>query len=319
MVVWSLALELRMPSKVIGTDSPSPEFRPSSGRPLSSAVECPCMKGVRFIAAWLVVCIWIGPAAAAKPVGVGDGGTIACPENTVLEERQKNEGRVAWCHTGDGTAHGPAAAWHPDGGRRNETHWLQGRKHGRDLSWDESGVRREEANWVDGRLHGTSTSWNAAGGRERETDYAYGKREGRVVVWDDAGTQILEGRFAKGLKHGIWSFRGPRERSSEAAFAVMIDDEDLTQGLLESPPIACAQWSGEPPMRRRGYLAVMALLSLRAATESEHPDEFPIALCIADESRPAALRLDEACNSAASDFLDAVKRATVELALSCSP
>jgi hypothetical protein len=63
----------------------------------------------------------------------------------------------------------------------------------------------------------------------------------------------------------------------------------------------------------------MALLSLRAATESEHPDEFPIAQCIADASRAAALQLDESCKSAASEFLDAAKRATVELALSCSP
>jgi hypothetical protein len=277
------------------------------------------MVGALFIASCLAVCICMGPAAAAEPVGVGDGGTIVCPENTVLEERQADEGRVAWCHTGDGTAHGPAVAWHPDGGRRNETHWVQGRKHGRDLSWDKSGVQREEANWVDGRLHGTATYWNAAGGRERETDYAYGKRDGHVAVWDDAGTQILEGRFSKGLKHGIWSFRGPRERSAEAAFAVMIDGEDLTQGLLESPPAGCVQWNGEPLMRRRGYLAVMALLSLRAATESEHPDEFPIAQCIADASRAAALQLDESCKSAASEFLDAAKRATVELALSCSP
>jgi hypothetical protein len=319
VVVLGCALEHRLRSKVMGTYSPLPDFRPSADQPQSSAAECRCSKGALFVAACLAVCVWLGPATAAEPVGVGNGGSIACPEKTLLEERQEDGGRVAWCHTEDGTAHGPAAAWYPDGGLRNETHWVQGRKHGRDLSWDQSGSQREESTWVDGRLHGISTSWNAAGERERETDYAQGKRDGRVAVWDDAGTQILEGHFSKGLKHGIWSFRGSRERSAEAAFAVMIDDQDLTQGLLESPLVACAQWSGEPAMRRRGYLAVMALLSLRAATEGEQPDEFPIAVCIADESRTAVVRLDEACNSAATDFMEAAKRATVELALFCSP
>jgi len=258
--------------------------------------------------------------AEAAPLGfVGEGGTIACPEDTVLVESEDANGRSASCRTEDGTAHGPAAAWHPDGSRRSETHWVQGRKHGRDLTWDDAGVRREQAFWVDGLMHGTRASWYADGGQRSLTDYVKGKRDGRVAMWNEDGTQILEGFYKDGHKHGIWSFRGTHGRESNAAFAVIIDDEDLTQGLLEEPPSDCKGWKKEVPLRRRGYVAVMALLSLRVASQEDEVahDEFPIALCIAEGSDLSMAHIDAACDGASGDFIEAARHETVKLAVDC--
>lgn len=251
---------------------------------------------------------------------VGEGGTISCPGETVLDENEDDDGRTAKCRTIDGTAHGPAAAWHQDGGRRSETHWIQGRKHGRDLTWDEHGVRREQAFWADGVMHGTRASWYPDGSQRTVTDYVKGKREGRVAMWNEDGTQILEGRYNNGRKHGIWSFRGTGDRRSQAAFAVIIDDVDLTQGLLEEPPGSCEEWKAEVPLRRDGYLAVMALLSLRVASQGDEVphDEFPIALCIAEASARTTAAIDEACSKPSAEFLDAARSATVRLAVDCA-
>jgi hypothetical protein len=261
------------------------------------------------------------PTAQAGLLGsVGEGGAIACPERTQLTETRDERGRTAWCHTEDGTAHGPAAAWGLDGERRSESHWLQGRQHGRYALWDQAGVQREEVEWVDGERHGTSASWYGDGLRRSVTEYDRGKRHGRAAMWDESGTQIIEGAYDNDRKHGIWSFRGPGDRSFQAAFGVIIEDVDLTQGVLQSPPTDCVAWLAQHVLLRRGYLSVMTLLSLRAVTENDedHPDEFPIARCVARGSRDATETVDAVCESDAADFIELVKDATVSLAIDCS-
>ena len=259
-------------------------------------------------------------AEAGSLGSVGEGGAIACPERTQLTETRDERGRTAWCHTADGTAHGPAAAWGVAGERRSESHWLQGRKHGRYALWDQAGVQREEVEWVGGERHGTSASWYGDGVRRSVTEYEYGKRHGHAAMWDESGTQIIEGAYHNDLKHGIWTFRGPGERSSQAAFGVIIEDVDLTQGILQSPPRDCAAWRAQNTLLRRGYLSVITLLSLRAATENDtdHPDEFPVALCVARGSSDAADTVDGTCKTDAADFIELVKDTTIALAIDCS-
>jgi hypothetical protein len=243
---------------------------------------------------------------------------ITCPSDTVLAERDADDGRTAWCLTEDGTAHGPQIKWYHGGVRRSEVHWVQGRKHGHAASWDESGALLEEAEWVDGEMHGIRSLWYVGGGRRSRTEYVKGLRDGQVAMWDEAGVQIVEGRHAADRRHGVWCFRGPRERASQAAFAVMIDDEDMTQGLLETPPTDCDAWTREQPLRRGGYLAVLALLSLRAADRRDIPDEFPVALCIARAGEQMSQHIDRTCAIRPKDFVEIVKLATVDLAVGCS-
>ena len=279
------------------------------------------MSCLRFVSLLLIMLACSPTAEAASLGSVGEAGAIACPERTQLTETHDERGRTAWCHTADGTAHGPAAAWGLGGERRSESHWLQGRQHGRYALWDQAGVQREEVEWVAGERHGTSASWYGDGVRRSVTEYDHGKRHGRAAMWDESGTQIIEGAYENDRKHGVWSFRGPGERSSQAAFAVIIEDVDLTQGVLQSPPTDCEAWRAQNTLLRRGYLSVITLLSLRAVTENDadHPDEFPVALCVAGGSSDATQTVDGACQTKGADFIELVKDTTVALAIDCSP
>ncbi len=310
--------------------------------------NCRRFTGALSFVVGLLACACVG--WAAEPSTAQD---IHCPDGTVIERRADAEGPSAWCHTADGTPHGLQVGWYTVGGRRLEAHWVQGLKHGRSSSWNEEGKPLEEADWVGGQLHGTHTLWYDGGGRRSATDYDHGRRNGRIVLWDEAGVQIVEGRYIDGRKHGVWSFRGPGERASQAALAVMIDGEDMTQGLLESPPTDCESWADEPSLRRSGYLAILSLLSLRAAADDaatgegadgvtgaaaadsadsvagaaaadgsdgalSETSEFPVARCIAEKCERMSAHIDRLCTARPDGFVEAIKLVTVDLAVGCS-
>jgi len=257
-------------------------------------------------------------APAAAMGGVEDA--IECPAETTFHERDAEQGRSAWCEDAQGRLHGPAGRWYANGTRQSRDNWVHGREHGRWLVWDENAVRREERYYVDGELNGVETSWYANGGKRSVSYFESGEQHGRLALWNESGEQIVEGRFLNGLKYDIWTIRGPAGNSDRTVYAVMIDDEDRTEAILDSPPTTCAQWRVETRLRRRGLLAVLALHSLRSVRDPSRDtagDEFPVAVCIARESTLAVARIDEACDEAVSPFPELARKATVVLARGC--
>jgi hypothetical protein len=239
----------------------------------------------------------------------------------VFRESARGDARLMRCEEADGTLHGPSEDWFPEGGRRSQGGWVHGREHGRWVVWDALGTRREERFYVDGELNGVETVWYATGSKRSVTYFEAGVRHGRIALWDEQGRQLIEGRLREGRKHGLWTIRGTAERVHEAAYAVMVDDEDRTHGLLETPPANCDEWLAEGLLRRRGFLAVLALHSLRFASSSQSDrvrDEFSIAVCIARESALTVARVGEACETGSTSFATAVRSATVGLAIGCS-
>src|SRR5262245_24690897 len=273
-----------------GVDWLNRSVAPSS----SSSVWSPTKKGEEVTAKRVLQLL----LATSFPLLQSANAAVDCPAGTEKKVLDGKRGRIEYCERSDGTLHGPAAEWYPNGVQRTQDSWKDGKKDGTWTVWDEKGTRREERSYADGKLDGAERIWFENGRLQTLTTWEQGSRNGPVAQWLENGTQVVWGEYLGDKQNGIWTFRGPKEHEEEVRYAVYVDGADVTRSLLEATLSDCATWDRLRPAERAGVIAMVNLLALETTPFwKDSKDHASVAACLAKHATEAASELDAACKA----------------------
>jgi len=221
---------------------------------------------------------------------------VDCPEGVEKKVIDGKHGRIEYCARSNGTLHGPAAEWYPNGVQRTQDSWKEGKKDGTWIAWDEKGTKREERSYVDGKLDGEERIWFENGNLKTLTTWQDGVRNGAIAQWLESGTQVVWGEFHGDKENGIWTFRGPPDHERDVSYAIFVDGEDVTKEIFATAPDDCSVWAKLPAVERAGAVAVVNLLVLeKTSFWKGTKDRAQVAACLASHAMDAARKLDAAC------------------------
>ncbi len=94
--------------------------------------------------------------------------------------------------------HGKYQTWHPNGTLAYEATYVDGKLDGAEVAYHENGQRRAETHYVRGERHGRRRTWDQKGNLRGEEYYVDDKPDGTWTIWKDNGKVKWRGRFDHG-------------------------------------------------------------------------------------------------------------------------